>query len=69
MRPNSPQVMLCQTPSRQPRNIGRDAHCRASSNIIEARFGHAGLLCTHPPMPGWVRLGRVRPGWVGRSAL
>jgi len=42
IRPNAPQVMECQVPSRQVRNIGRFGQPRARPNIIEARFGHVG---------------------------
>ena len=52
MRPNAPQVMETQRPPRHTRNIGLSGHPRARANIIEARFGQVGYLCTHPPVPG-----------------
>jgi hypothetical protein len=51
MRPNSPQVIECQASPRQARNIVLSGHFRTRPNIIEARFGHVGSLCTYPPIP------------------
>ena len=42
MRPNSPQVMECQAPSRKQRSSGLSGQVRASANIIAGRFGQVG---------------------------